>query len=305
LKIRIDPEQDTFLLDHVVDGAPLLPTVMQLDLVARGLMATTAAQQATRPQAGLLLRDIRVGPPVQFTGPGLYHLDLLSEPGPASRQGRSAQGFELRSAIGDAPHLTAHAEHTSRPAGRLGTCGFAGGLPGGPDLIYPPFFHGPTFQVVGSFGPAGDGGLAARLASGLPPLRWGCGPTVLRPRLLELLLQCCGIQELAGTGRMMVPAAIESVYWHPESLTPEAETNAVAVARPRAGPPPRHGQVFDGQVVTPSGTVLLTVTGYRAIDLGCPADLRQAARLAQRLAARSEPAARGWAGTAIPEGAPR
>ena len=46
-KIQIDPELDTFLLDHVVDGSPLLPTVMQLDLVARGLLAG-CAQRADR-----------------------------------------------------------------------------------------------------------------------------------------------------------------------------------------------------------------------------------------------------------------
>jgi hypothetical protein len=307
LKIRIDPGQDTFLLDHVVDGTPLLPTVMQLDLVARGLVATTAAQQAPpRAAAGLLLRDIRVGPPVQFTVPGPNQLDLLGGPGSAARHWRSAEGFELRSASGAAPHLTAHAEHISAPARRrLADRSWAGGLPGGPDLIYPPFFHGRMFQVVGAFGRTGDGGLAARPARGLPALRWGCGPTVLQPRLLELVLQCCGIHELADTGRMMVPAAIESVYWSPQSMAPGAETTAVAVARPRPGPPPRQGRVFDGQVVTPSGTVLLTVTGYQAIDLGCPADLRHAARLTQRLASHPEPATPGGPGTAIPEGAPR
>jgi Polyketide synthase dehydratase len=306
LKIRIDPEQDTFLLDHVVDGAPLLPTVMQLDLVARGLTATTAARQTAPSSAGVLLRGIQVGPPVQFTVPGPYHLDLLGEPGPASRHWRSAKGFELRSAMSDAPHLTAHAKHVNAP-GRwlLAASGWAGDLPGGPDLVYPPFFHGPAFQVVGAFGRTGDGRLAARLAPGLPPLRWGCGPTVLRPRLLELLLQCCGIQELADTGRMMVPAAIESVHWHPESLAAEAETSAVAVVRPRPGPRPRQGRIFDGQVVTTSGTVLLTATGYQVTDLGGPADLRHAARLTKRLASQPEPAARGWAGTAIPKGAQR
>jgi hypothetical protein len=305
LKIWIDPKQHTFLLDHVVGGAPLLPTVMQLDLVARRLTTMTAAQQTAPPSAGLLFRGVRVGPPVQFTGPGPYRLDLLGEPGPASGHWRSAKGFELRSAMSDAPHLTAHAERVSGPAGRLqATSGWAGDLPGGPDLIYPPFFHGPAFQVVGAFGRTGDGGLAARLAPGLAPLRWGCGPTVLRPRLLELLLQCCGLKELADTGRMMVPAAIESVHWRPESLAPIAETSVVAVARPRSGAQPRQGRVFDGQVVTPSGTVLLTVTGYQATDLGCPADRRHAARLTQCLASHPEPPARG-AGTAIPEGAQR
>ena len=302
MKIQIDPEQDSFLLDHVVDRAPLLPTVMQLDLVARGLTAMTAAQPTGPPSAGLLLRGIRVGPPVQFAVTGPHHLDLLGGPDPTSRHGRSAARFELRSARCAAPHLAADAEHVSEPAGRLlPASGWADGLPGGPDLIYPPFFHGPAFQVVGAFGRTADRGLAARLAPGLPPLRWGRGPTVLQPRLLELLLQCCGIQELAGTGRMMVPAAIESVHWRPESLVPGAETSAVAVVRPR----PRQSRVFDGQVVTPGGTVLLTVTGYQATDLGCPANLKHAARLIRCLDSQPEPAAHPKAGTTFLQGAPR
>ena len=75
-----------------------------------------------------------------------------------------------------------------------------------------------------------------------------------------------------------------------------------------AAPPPgpaHQGRVFDGQVVTPTGTVLLTVTGHQGTDLGCPASLRQAARLIRRLARHPEPAPPGRAGTAIPEGAQR
>jgi hypothetical protein len=55
LRIQINPDEDRFLLDHVVDGSPVLPTVMQLDLVARTLRAV---EQEQEQPAGLLLRDI-------------------------------------------------------------------------------------------------------------------------------------------------------------------------------------------------------------------------------------------------------
>lgn len=127
-------------------------------------------------------------------------------------------------------------------------------------------------------------GLGAALAAGLPPLSWGHEPTVLQPRLLELLLQCCGIHEMASTGRIMVPAGIEAVHWHPGALGAGHTGSAMAVIQARPVRPDR-GRVFDGQVMTPSGTVLVTVTGYQVTDLGHVADPATTARLTRCLAA--------------------
>jgi len=296
LRIQIDPDEDRFLLDHMVDGSPVLPTVMQLDLVARALRA--AGQE--RP-AGLLLRDITVGPAVRFARPGARDLDLLCTPEPSRRSAPPAWRCELRSPGQDTPHLVAVAGPAAGPSPRgPAPCERPDILHCGPDLVYPPFFHGPAFRVVGAFGRAG-GGLCAALVPGLPPLRWGCGPTVLRPRLLELLLQCCGLQELAETGRMMVPAGFEAVHWLPASLTVDDRSSAMAVVRPRSGPQ-NSGPVFDGQVVTPAGTVLVIVIGYRTADLGQAALRPHSARLTRCLDSRPEP---GPAKPAIPEGVSR
>ena len=270
---------DTFLPDHVVDGSPVLPTVMQLDLVARGLLARTAE----RP-AGVLMRGIRVGPPVRFTLPGPRQLDMACTPDPSASPGRPALRCELRSPGCDAPHLVALAEIVPGPAPRTPALGeWSDDLPCGPDLVYPPFFHGPAFQVVASFGRT-QTGLGASLAAGLPPLSWEREPTVLQPRLLELLLQCCGIYEMASTGRMMVPAGIEAVHWHPGALGTEYAGSAMAVIQARPVRPDR-GRIFDGQVAAPSGAVLVTVTGYQVTDLGRVADPVTAARLTRCLAA--------------------
>jgi Polyketide synthase dehydratase len=275
LKIRIDPLLDTFLLDHVVAGAPLLPTVMQLDLAVRALPACRADREAP---AGIMLRDVVIGTPVRFDRPGPRELHLVSRRCGPGRAGPDAVGCELRSPGEPAAHLTAIAERTIGPVPPARTPGaWASRLPCGPSLIYPPFFHGPAFAVVGRFGRSAAG-LTASLASGLPPLRWVAAGTVLQPRLLELLLQCCGLWELADSGRMMVPAAIERVHWHPGSL--DADPGGPAVAR--VVPRPGHGggiRVFDGQVLDSSGSVMVTVAGYRAADLGLSPDLAHAARL--------------------------
>jgi len=288
--IEIDPEIDTFLLDHVVGGTPLLPTVMQLDLVARETVARTAAMAAGRP-AAMRLRDIRLGAPVRFGGPGAQQLELECVVVLPELSGRAALHCQLRSQGQDAPHLMAVAEPADEPARQapLPVPGVgAADLPCGPDLVYPPFFHGPAFRVVGSFGRAGAG-MAATLAPGLPPLCWGSQPTVLRPRLLELLMQCCGIQELAETGRMMVPAAIDAVHWHHGSLAVADEATghdgrAMTVVAARPGPP-GCDRVFDGHVWMADGTLLLTVTGYQTTDLGHPPSSAHSSRLTCCLAA--------------------
>jgi hypothetical protein len=296
LKIRIDPRTDTFLLDHVVAGAPLLPTVMQLDLTARALRACRTDLEAP---GGILLRDVVVGAPVRFERPGPRELHLVSRCCSQGRAEPSAVSCELRSPGEPAVHLTAVAERVLRPALGLGARsqgGRTGPLPCGPNLVYPPFFHGATFAVVGTFGRS-TAGMAAQLAVGLRPLRWATAETVLRPRLLELLLQCCGLWELADSGRMMIPAAIERVYWHPDSLAAGPEGPAVACVAPRPGPGDG-GRAFDGQVLGPDGAVLVTMAGYRTTDLGLVPDLDHATRLrrcldAPRLAGlpAAEPAA--------------
>ena len=52
---------------------------------------------------------------------------------------------------------------------------------------------------------------------------------------------------------------------------------------PRPSPGSGSDRVFDGQVVAPGGSVLVTVTGYQTTDLGRPPDLAHAARLARCL----------------------
>ena len=305
MKIQIDPRLDAFLLDHVVAGAPLLPTVMQLDLAARVLPARCAHREAPATPAGIMLRDVVVGHPVRFDRPGPRELHLVSRRCAPGRAGPEAFSCELRSPGEPGVHLTAVAERITTPVPPARSPGaWASRLPCGPDLVYPPFFHGATFAVVGRFGRS-PAGLTARLAPGLPPLRWAAADTVLRPRLLELLLQCCGLWELADSGRMMVPAAIERVHWHPGSFAVDPGAPAVA----RIGPRPGGGdgsRLFDGQVLGPSGSVLVTVAGYRATDLGLVPDLAHAARLRRCLDAipAAEPAATLTAVAVAGEGAP-
>jgi hypothetical protein len=261
---------------------------MQLDLAARALPACCAHREAPATPEGILLRDVVVGNAVRFDRPGPRELHLISRRRAPVRAGPEAFSCELVSPGEPGAHLTAVAERTTTPVPPARSPGaWAGRLPCGPDLVYPPFFHGATFAVVGRFGRSAAG-LTARLALSLPPLRWAAADTVLQPRILELLLQCCGLWELADSGRMMVPAAIEWVHWHPGSFAVDPGAPAMARIWPRPGGSDG-SRAFDGQVLGPSGSVLVTVAGYRTTDLGLPPNLAHAARLRRSLDAIPRP----------------
>ena len=164
LKIQINPRLDAFLLDHVVAGAPLLPTVMQLDLAARALPACCAQREAPAMPEGILLWDVVVGSAVRFDRPGPRELHLVSRRRAPVRAGPEAFSCELLSPGEPGAHLTVVAERTTTPVPLARSPGaWACRLPCGPDLVYPPFFHGATFAVVGRFGRSAAG-LTARLA---------------------------------------------------------------------------------------------------------------------------------------------
>jgi len=101
-------------------------------------------------------------------------------------------------------------------------------------------------------------------------------------------MQGCGLAAFAASGRMMIPSRIDLMTWHAPGLRPvagAAEGPAVAHISPRVGAADDglHTAVYDGLVVARNGQALLTVRGYRAVDLGVPRDLHHASVLRTRL----------------------
>jgi hypothetical protein len=281
LRIRIDPAEDSFLADHLVAGRPLLPTVMGLDLLVRAA--------APGPTGCVVVSDVVVGPPVRFSG--VRAVSVATSPAPAIPGRDTDQVCTLTSVESGDVHLRARVGSTAgQPAPASSVDAWGPDLPIGPELVYPPYFHGPTFQVIGGFGRSGPG-FVAELAGGLPPLRWSSGPLQLRARLLELFMQACGLVALAESGRLLIPWRIAGLSWWPDARRPapgSVEQPAIAVVTAATGTN-RLTDTFDGQLVDAGGQVLLSVSGYQAIDLGLPPDLRHAATLRRLLSTPTVP----------------
>ncbi|BEP14080.1 hypothetical protein acdb102_23910 [Acidothermaceae bacterium B102] len=248
----------------------LLPTALQLDVLAAGICWGSG---------GLRISAVQVEDPVTFADGAARALEVA---GRAAGDGRS-RDLVLRSGNG-ATHLRATVgplDHGGDIPSSDGSVGQVH-LPGAADLVYPPMFHGPAFQVIGRFGRQG-----AALVSQPPTelVRWDVHEHAggLPTHLLELILQTCGVWELAETGRMMRPYRIDEVVVRRQS-TPTARVRV----RARAGRGPGD-RVFDGVALDESGHELVRVRGYRPVDLGGPTDGATTRRIRAALAPSERP----------------
>jgi hypothetical protein len=234
---------------------------MGIDAMARAALGDVPGS------AGVAVRDVRVGPPVLCGEATPVPLDLRVLGGPETKSCQvTGPGGVVHFSAAVSLGSGAIGLGAASPAGQVGMRVTSGS-------VYPPYFHGPTFQVIAGAA-LHEGILVAQLATALPPLAWSTGSTVSSPDLLELCLQACGLWELATTGRMMIPSAVDQVIVSPR---PRAGT---VEARVRARPALADGSsVFDGVVVDGSGETLLRVEGYRTVDLGLRPELEHVARI--------------------------
>lgn len=276
MRFVIERSRETVLHDHSVSGRSVLPTVLGLDLMLRS--APGAGTNLSR----LAVSGVRVGPPI------------LLEPDERARavvtnHEASGEGWwtsEVRSGHDGVTHFAARltAAPPTLGADQCGVCARAvlpeTDFPVGSEQVYPPFFHGPIFQVVAGLRTEADGVVAAYQAP--QRLRWSFGELVYPAALLELAMQSCGLWDLADSGRMTIPASIESVTWAPAPLDPSERTVAHAVPSPASTDGQR---TFDVHVAA-SGRTLMRVAGYRTADLGLTPD-PAAARVLRSLLART------------------
>ena len=93
-------------------------------------------------------------------------------------------------------------------------------------------------------------GLVVSMAVDLPILRWSAGSLQTRPRLLELLMQGCGVVAYAESGRMMIPSRIDAMTWYAAGMRPV----------PSAGEEPVVAHVFPRSTVADRGATRLLTT---------------------------------------------
>lgn len=272
----LDPKQP-YLRDHRIDGVPVLPGVMGIEMFARAvrmLAQTWSVSGAARVRFEAPVKCYRNEPRNVTIRTKLVegshgrrvvcelYAHLLTAPGP--REKRCFQAELWMNRTSEAPQANAG---LPEPPTALS-----------PDDIYQVFFHGPSFQVLEAVWRApGNQVVIGKMAARLPDAVQQ-GTMVSAPRLLELCLQTAGLVEIAITGRMGLPASIESLRLYP-GADESGDRYAVVQTRREQG-----GQlVFDAQVQTKEGATLLQMNGSRTSQLPEPLEPTRAEPIAAAL----------------------
>jgi len=265
--VTVDAARDPGLADHKVDGVPYLPGVFGLEAFAE------AASLLAPKEARLLGADgVRFASPLKQLKAAPVTAKLTCEAVPGDgKETRIACRLTTQFVGPDGkahgePRL--HFEATLR-FGSLRTPPRATVPPAAAELtrarIYPPFFHGPSFQVLQSAGPIGRDAAAATYRQPSEP-HFAAGPAsfLSNPMLTEALFQACGLQAMVSDKVMALPAGIERLeLFHAGPAMQETVLSAQPLGKTADGL-----RRFDAQAVAKDGTVLLRLEGYTMVETG-------------------------------------
>ncbi|HUR62159.1 MAG TPA: SDR family NAD(P)-dependent oxidoreductase [Candidatus Thermoplasmatota archaeon] len=265
--VLVDQGRDPGLRDHRVDGVPYLPGVF-------GLEAFAEAGLLLAPKGAALLgaEDLRFSLPLKqlkaAPAKGKVTARVTSRPGAAVTTIHCALTSQF---LG--PDGRAHGEPKTHFEGtlRFGTLATSPRAPP-PHLeatlrrpaIYPPFFHGPSFQVLDAAGPLAPEAVARFREPTETHFGKGAAEFAAHPMLVEALFQVCGLQTLVEEKAMSLPAGIQRLEsYHTGPLPPQVHLRGQPKGRDAAG-----NRLFDAEAVSAQGMLLLRLTGYAMVETG-------------------------------------
>jgi NAD(P)-dependent dehydrogenase (short-subunit alcohol dehydrogenase family) len=275
----LDPAEQPFLHDHQIDGTPVLPGVMGVEMFAEAALLLHPDHQLAAIEDVKFLAPFkfyrneprRVTVTCQFTADGddlLARCELLG-----SRQLPNQAEPEVK------VHFTGTVRLASAPPTfeSVPVVSATGPSAEAKD-IYRIYFHGPAYQVLDEAW-ANDGALIGRLASDLPPAHHPEERHLVTiPRLLELAFQTVGVMEIGTTGTLALPMRIGRVAFADHGADASAPIHAVARL---------DGAGWAATVVDADGDALVTLSDYTTIALPTPLEEELVAPLRRAVGATS------------------
>jgi 4'-phosphopantetheinyl transferase EntD/NAD(P)-dependent dehydrogenase (short-subunit alcohol dehydrogenase family) len=241
---------DPWIADHAIDGVPVLPGVIGLEMMA----AVASRSRPGRTYCGA--REVKFSAPVKLYRDDPTRVIVHAEPeGPTTirctlssqrtvKTGRvlTTEHFsaliELRTEVSPEPLPPAIAFDTHISQGE----------------IYQRFFHGPIFQVLESASGITTDGLEGEILVDHTLLSGGL---ITAPLILEAAFQAAGLHRMVVDGEMALPASIEQVHL----LSSPAESAPLwALVR-------RRGDRYDIDVSSGSAPVM-RIRGFEMIATG-------------------------------------
>jgi NAD(P)-dependent dehydrogenase (short-subunit alcohol dehydrogenase family)/phosphopantetheinyl transferase len=240
---------DPWIVDHAIDGKPVLPGVIGLELMA----ATAALALPGRSYCGA--SDVVFKAPVKLHGDAPTTLIIRAEPEGADRV-RCSLSSERSSRTGRlilTDHFEATIHWTSLAIDVLPAMALPDHLVDA-QAIYERFFHGPGFQVLQQATAVSAGALMADAAVQHAAIGGGL---LTGPLVLEAAFQAAGLHGMMTEGVMALPESIGTVLNLGRAR--EGETLKVTVAR--------SGEAYDVDVDGADGPVL-QLRGFKMVEAG-------------------------------------
>ncbi len=271
---RMSVATDEWIVDHAIDGVPVLPGVIGLELMIAAALAANprgrycGCEDVTFSAPLKVHRDDAVDIEVNAHPDGDDGYDVTLRSSRVLKNGRIAttEHFSARIQLAEMPLLSA-LPPSFFPEERLAQ-----------KEIYRRFFHGPRFQVLRAAEAIAVGGLMAEAAVEHAPIAEGL---VSDPLVLEAAFQAAGLHRMVIDGVMALPSAIDAV----ELVRPVVEGDPLNVLVSR------RGGAYDIDVDGAEGRVM-RVRGFRMVEKG-PLDE----------GARFVPPEGGWPSTGTAEAA--
>ena len=261
--VLMDQAADPGLADHKVDGVPFLPGVFGLEAFAEAALLLAPSDHRV-----LGADDVRFALPLKQLK-GTPQKATLTATVTGEKERRVACRLTSQFHGPDGKPVGEPKLHFSATL-RVGVPAAA---PRAPvplcdrrlkrSAIYPPFFHGPSFQVLEFAGPLGEEAVAQFRHPTEPHFGAGRASFAAEPMLVEALFQACGLRTLAAEHRMCLPAGIGRVEWFSTIVPPDVRLRAKPTGRDAAG-----NRVFDAEAVASDGTVLVRLHGFAMVETG-------------------------------------
>ncbi len=262
-RIEMDQATQAYARDHAIDGVPYLPGVFGLEafaetaslLAPEGTVCTTLADASF----GVPVKQLKSRPAVSRitatrNDDGTISCTLWSRMvGPDGvERGEPRTHFAATVTFGDAPAAKRTSEVPACTRDR------------DHDSIYPPFFHGPSFQVLRFAGPLDDESVGIGTTPEAPVLDGVTPQWHVHPLLVEALFQVCGLRTMTVDDRMSLPAAIERL----DILYTGAIEKDTRLWGRYSGRDDSGLYRFDAAACTEDGTVLLRMVQYGMVETG-------------------------------------
>ena len=239
---------DPWITDHAIDGKPVLPGVIGLEMMA------AVAMMADPGNAYSSAEDVQYKAPVKLHGDTTTDVIVTATPVDGGVRCTLQSQRETRTGrIIETEHFSATIRWAATEASPLPPMG----MPDHPisqEEIYRRFFHGPAFQVLES---ASAVTADALLCDGRVQHLAIAGGLLTAPLVLEAAFQAAGLQRMIVDGVMALPQAIDSVVV--ERQVRDDEPIHLTVRR--------DGDAFDVDVSTDKGRVM-ALRGFKMVEAG-------------------------------------